>query len=104
MSGAARQPASTPTRAATSATNRFSTRKVAATRFGVPPTAFKSPTRRVPSARRPPTRTATLASASRPSSVVPVKSTAWSLRRKLLSWSAVTVHEVRNGDDALFVL
>ena len=70
-SGAASHPAVSPAAPATSARTRFSARNVAAIRPGVPPAALSSPTRRVFSASRPPTRTATLASASRHSSAAP---------------------------------
>ena len=58
----------------------YSASSTTATRRGVPPTALSSPTRRVWSAIRPPTRTATPATASNPSSQLPVRRT---LRRVL---------------------
>ena len=70
--GAASHPAASPAAAATRATTTYSASSTAATRLGVPPTALSSPTRRVWSAIRPPTSTATLATASRPSSQAPI--------------------------------
>ena len=77
-SGAVSHPAISPAAPAISARTRFSARNVAAIRPGVPPAALSSPTRRVFSASRPPTRTATLASASRQRSAAPGTRTACS--------------------------
>ena len=74
-SGAVNHPIASPAAAASRATTTYSASSTAATRPGVPPTAFSSPTRRIWSAIRPPTRTATLATASRESSQAPVIST-----------------------------
>ena len=74
-SGAASHPTASPAAAASRATTTYSASSTAATRPGVPPTALSSPTRRVWSAIRPPTRTATLATASRPSSRLPISRT-----------------------------
>ena len=74
-SGAISHPTPNPTTAAKSANATFSIRKVVAMRAGVPPTAFSSPTRRAYSERRRPTRTATLAIASKASRTAPGAST-----------------------------
>ena len=71
-SGAASHPSANPAAAASRATTTYSARSTAATRPGVPPTALSSPTRRIWSAIRPPTRTATLATARTASSHAPV--------------------------------
>ncbi len=71
-SGAVSHPTASPAAAASRATTTYSARSTAATRLGVPPTALSSPTRRIWSAIRLPTSTATLATASRPSSQLPV--------------------------------
>ena len=71
-SGRASEPTASPAAAASRATTTYSARSTAAIRPGVPPTALSSPTRRIWSAIRPPTSTATLASASRTSSQPPV--------------------------------
>ena len=63
--GAASHPTASPAAAATRARTTYSASSTTATRRGVPPTALSSPTRRVWSAIRPPTSTATLAAASR---------------------------------------
>ena len=81
--GAASHPAASPAAAASRARTRYSASSTTATRRGVPPTALSRPTRRVWSAIRPPTSTAMLATASRPSSRLPI----WRTRR----WSATTL-------------
>jgi hypothetical protein len=96
-SGAASRPTASPAAAARSATTRYSARSTAATRRGVPPTALSSPTRRISSAMRPPTRTATLATASRPSSQPPViRAFCWFLTRLALA-SSMSCHASRTG-------
>ena len=62
----------------------YSASSTAATRPGVPPTALSSPTRRIWSAIRPPTSTTMLASASRPSSQLPVSSARCSLSHEVV--------------------
>ena len=73
--GAISHPAANPTVAAKTANATFSVRKVAAMSTGVAPTAFSSPTRLAYSESRRPTRTATLAIASKASSTAPGAST-----------------------------
>ncbi len=73
--GAASHAAASPAAAASSASSTYSASSTTATRRGVPPTALSSPTRRVWSAMRPPTSTATLAAASNPSSQLPIRRT-----------------------------
>ena len=63
-----------------------SARSTAATSLGVAPTAFSRPTRRVWSARRPPTSTATQATASSASAHVPVS------RAPLTRWSSAVAY------------
>ena len=72
-SAAARPATRRPARAtaATRARIRFSASRTAATRPGVPPAALSRPTRWVCSAIRPPVSTATVATASSPSSQLP---------------------------------
>ena len=70
---------------------------------GVPPTAFNRPTRRVWSVMRPPTSTATLVSARRASSQLPVKRTFCTLAITCASPSRMLCHEYSVGavDEAL---
>ena len=96
-SGMASQPTASPAPAASRATRTYSARSTAATRLGVPPTALSSPTRRIWSAIRPPTRTATLARASRTSSQPPVsRARRWFLTRVAV-WSWISCQDCRNG-------
>src|SRR5665213_347045 len=75
ISGAVSQPTISPRAAAHRPTSACSSSSTTATIRGVPPTALSKPTRRVCSAIRPPTRTATLAIAKRASSQLPVERT-----------------------------
>ncbi|GAB3966485.1 hypothetical protein GCM10029978_031760 [Actinoallomurus acanthiterrae] len=96
IAGAAAQPATSPTAAAATATSRCSASRTNATSRGVAPAAFNSPTRRVWSARRPPTRTATHATASRASAQVPV-SRAWFTR-----WSSAVAYAPMSCQERTF--
>ena len=73
---------------------------MAATRPGVLPTALSSPTRRLSTAIRLPTSTATLATASRPSSQLPISRTLCSFLTRLAALKLMFSHEFRNGADA----
>ncbi len=92
INGASNHPRPSPTAAPTNANVRYSSRSTPATSRGVAPTAFKRPTRRVRSARRPPTITAKLATASRSSNALPIKRPRWNGTVAWLSTSLTRCH------------
>lgn len=77
INGATNHPRPSPTAAPTNANVRYSSRSTPATSRGVAPMAFRRPTRRVRSAKRPPTITAKLATARRSSSALPTRRPRW---------------------------
>ena len=96
-SGAASHPMAIPPAAARRATTTYSARSTEATRLRVAPTALRSPTRRIWSAIRLPTRTARLATASRPSSQPPVSSARRWFSTRLALCSLISCQEVPTG-------
>ena len=95
--GAASHPMTRPTMAAHRPTSTCSNRSTTATSQGVPPIAFNRPTRRVCSAIRPPTRTATLASASSASNQLPVIRTVRIFASVSASPARMLCHGIRVG-------
>ena len=99
-SGAPSHPTASPATAASRATTMYSARSTAAIKLGVPPTALSSPTRRIWSAIRPPTSTATLERASSTSSQPPVSRALRWFRTRVEVASSISCQDCRSGGAA----